>query len=435
MQKNKMKNNFTSFIFLIFNFMMNLNPSLYLFQLFTSKVEFEKSSAYECSFPHFKKHHILFEVQFAFIAIMFLLFDIEVLYLYPLIISMLLAYYENVDTKIFSLYYSWFLVFIYFFIFLLLLYMLRFFNLGKETDLKFIYQIFLFCKYILLLFPFIYQLFFFIILVFILFILFFSLYLVNSYLLQNLLKLFIYYNKKIKNTKLKSFLSDVGTNDIISYILTAIIYKLTIYQYRNNTMYCEKTKYGLILHTPRLSKFHPYRFSFIIYNKKYNLFISLLPIIFIVFECILNNCVIKYFYYFMIFFVPILLLKKLTSFFSKEPPFIISILWDLYYKVEEKNIIYALSPEIKSLWDLYFINNLQSYDLMDTDFQFTLKLTIRFILNYPERNGYINDLAVLNLVYDNEKKCYRVYEEIEEEDENYNVIYKLGKEWYLIAIK
>lgn len=55
---------------------------------FTSKVEIEKSSAYECGFQPFSETSYPFEVQFAIIAIMFLLFDIEVLYLFPLALSL-----------------------------------------------------------------------------------------------------------------------------------------------------------------------------------------------------------------------------------------------------------------------------------------------------------------------------------------------------------
>ena len=56
---------------------------------FTSKVEFEKSSAYECGFQPFEEAQYPFEISFSLIAIMFLLFDIEVLYLYPLFTSIL----------------------------------------------------------------------------------------------------------------------------------------------------------------------------------------------------------------------------------------------------------------------------------------------------------------------------------------------------------
>lgn len=56
---------------------------------FTSKVDFEKSSAYECGFQPFSETNYPFEVQFALIAILFLLFDIEILYLYPLCTSIM----------------------------------------------------------------------------------------------------------------------------------------------------------------------------------------------------------------------------------------------------------------------------------------------------------------------------------------------------------
>lgn len=56
---------------------------------YSSKVEIEKSSAYECGFTPFSETNFPFEVQFALIAIMFLLFDIEVLYLFPLIQSII----------------------------------------------------------------------------------------------------------------------------------------------------------------------------------------------------------------------------------------------------------------------------------------------------------------------------------------------------------
>lgn len=56
---------------------------------FTSKIDYEKSSAYECGFQPFSEANYPFEVQFALIAILFLLFDIEILYLYPLCTSIM----------------------------------------------------------------------------------------------------------------------------------------------------------------------------------------------------------------------------------------------------------------------------------------------------------------------------------------------------------
>lgn len=77
------------FIFIICSFVLAivLLAAVYILS-FTSKVDLEKSSAYECGFQPFSETSYPFEVQFAVIAIMFLLFDIEVLYLFPLISSL-----------------------------------------------------------------------------------------------------------------------------------------------------------------------------------------------------------------------------------------------------------------------------------------------------------------------------------------------------------
>lgn len=54
---------------------------------FDSKLDIEKSSVYECGFSPFSESRYQFEVLFYLIAILFLLFDIEVLYLFPFAIS------------------------------------------------------------------------------------------------------------------------------------------------------------------------------------------------------------------------------------------------------------------------------------------------------------------------------------------------------------
>jgi len=81
------------FIFIICSFVLAivLLAAVYILS-FTSKVDLEKSSAYECGFQPFSETSYPFEVEFAIIAIMFLLFDIEVLYLFPLISSLFSLY-------------------------------------------------------------------------------------------------------------------------------------------------------------------------------------------------------------------------------------------------------------------------------------------------------------------------------------------------------
>ena len=74
------------FVFIICSFVLSvvLLAAVYILS-FTSKVDLEKSSAYECGFQPFSETSYPFEVQFAVIAIMFLLFDIEILYLFPFV--------------------------------------------------------------------------------------------------------------------------------------------------------------------------------------------------------------------------------------------------------------------------------------------------------------------------------------------------------------
>jgi len=81
------------FIFIVCSFVLAiiLLAAVYILS-FTSKVDLEKSSAYECGFQPFSETSYPFEVQFAVIAIMFLLFDIEVLYLFPLVQSLFSLY-------------------------------------------------------------------------------------------------------------------------------------------------------------------------------------------------------------------------------------------------------------------------------------------------------------------------------------------------------
>lgn len=52
-----------------------------------TRIDREKSSIYECGFIPFSETRYQFEIQFYAIAILFLLFDIEVLYLYPYAIN------------------------------------------------------------------------------------------------------------------------------------------------------------------------------------------------------------------------------------------------------------------------------------------------------------------------------------------------------------
>ncbi|VBB68585.1 NADH ubiquinone oxidoreductase chain A [invertebrate metagenome] len=44
---------------------------------------FEKDSAYECGFDAFEEAHIQFDIRFYLVAILFIIFDLEVAFLFP----------------------------------------------------------------------------------------------------------------------------------------------------------------------------------------------------------------------------------------------------------------------------------------------------------------------------------------------------------------
>ena len=54
----------------------------------SSKPSLEKLSAYECGFYPFSDYQVNFDIQFYFIAILFLVFDIEIVFLFPWVICL-----------------------------------------------------------------------------------------------------------------------------------------------------------------------------------------------------------------------------------------------------------------------------------------------------------------------------------------------------------
>lgn len=74
------------FVFLFFLVVVIL-ISLFLFLLSSTLVGednyFEKISAYECGFEPFEDTRVKFDVRFYLVGILFLVFDIEVMFMYP----------------------------------------------------------------------------------------------------------------------------------------------------------------------------------------------------------------------------------------------------------------------------------------------------------------------------------------------------------------
>lgn len=53
------------------------------FSLSPKEVTFEKTSSYECGFEPFGDAHSIFNIQFFVVGILFMLFDLELAYLFP----------------------------------------------------------------------------------------------------------------------------------------------------------------------------------------------------------------------------------------------------------------------------------------------------------------------------------------------------------------
>jgi len=78
---------FSEYIFVFKYLLFCLLVSLILFLLSVilvyQKPELEKLSAYECGFNPFSDARSKFEVKFYLVGILFIIFDLELIYLYP----------------------------------------------------------------------------------------------------------------------------------------------------------------------------------------------------------------------------------------------------------------------------------------------------------------------------------------------------------------
>jgi NADH:ubiquinone oxidoreductase subunit 3 (subunit A) len=53
------------------------------FFLSPKQLSFEKSSSYECGFEPFGSGHLIFNIQFFIVGILFMIFDLELAYIFP----------------------------------------------------------------------------------------------------------------------------------------------------------------------------------------------------------------------------------------------------------------------------------------------------------------------------------------------------------------
>jgi NADH-quinone oxidoreductase subunit A len=66
-------------IFSIISFILILLSYIFIYQ----KTDVEKTSAYECGFQPFEDTRIEFNIKYYLIAILFIIFDLELIYLVP----------------------------------------------------------------------------------------------------------------------------------------------------------------------------------------------------------------------------------------------------------------------------------------------------------------------------------------------------------------
>nr|QVQ56643.1 NADH dehydrogenase subunit 3 [Erythrocystis saccata] len=87
-----MKLIFNEYYFILFFFVVAILLSILIFALsylvVFQKADQEKLSAYECGFNPFEDARLTFDIRFYLVAILFLIFDLEISFLFPWLISL-----------------------------------------------------------------------------------------------------------------------------------------------------------------------------------------------------------------------------------------------------------------------------------------------------------------------------------------------------------
>ena len=75
------------YVYLLISIFSGLVLSLVIFSisnfLITKQYDLEKTSAYECGFEPFEDSRTRFDVKFYLVAILFIIFDLEIVFLFP----------------------------------------------------------------------------------------------------------------------------------------------------------------------------------------------------------------------------------------------------------------------------------------------------------------------------------------------------------------
>lgn len=191
------------------------------------------------------------------------------------------------------------------------------------------------------------------------------------------LKLHIYYEGKnplymIITGKLKRYNM---SNDIINYYIIKIFYHLSKMRYANKiTDNC---------------------FDFICKlcnNKYYLILINYSPIFIILYDCFFNNWVLVHIYFFMLLYMPVAVLRRFTHKVAHIEPYMLYLLYDIYYKQE--NVFYFIHKAYFDLVLNYIKNQLRcNMSLLHKELEITFLIysNKEFMLINKEKNIYLNN--------------------------------------------
>tara|TARA_B110000261_G_C13001681_1_gene324508 strand:- start:138 stop:452 length:315 start_codon:yes stop_codon:yes gene_type:complete len=70
-------------IYVLISFCLTMILFFVGFLISPKEITFEKSSSYECGFEPFSDGHLIFNIQFFIVGILFMIFDLELAYLFP----------------------------------------------------------------------------------------------------------------------------------------------------------------------------------------------------------------------------------------------------------------------------------------------------------------------------------------------------------------
>ena len=97
-------NYFSIFLFLIFSIILSMIVFFLSFFLSSKLDDAEKLSAYECGFNPFSDSRSEFDVKFYIVAILFLIFDLEISFLFPFSVALNAIALEGVYSMLFFLF-------------------------------------------------------------------------------------------------------------------------------------------------------------------------------------------------------------------------------------------------------------------------------------------------------------------------------------------